>query len=120
MRSVELYLMHNVQWMMHNYDARAHLLPRKLVLPSLGGAGGGSPLWAGGRFLSISFTKAFAGRVVLKNKRGAVENTRVLNEFVRCCQSVGYGCLWEKQYKMITINGVICVTLSCDLRQNRL
>ena len=39
MRSVELYLMHNVQWMMHNYDARAHLLPRKLALPSLGGAG---------------------------------------------------------------------------------
>ena len=26
---------------MHNCDVRAHLLPRKLGLPSLGGAGGG-------------------------------------------------------------------------------
>ena len=120
MRSVELYLMHNVQWMMHNCDVRAHLLPRKFKLPSLGGAVEAPLFWAGGRFLSISFTNAFAGRAVLKNKRGAVENTRVLNEFVRCCQSVGYGCLWKKQHKMITINGVICITLSCDLRQNRL
>ena len=120
MWSVELYLMHNVQWMMHNCDVHAHLLPRKLALPSLGGAGRGSPLWAGGRFLSISFTNAFAGRAVLKNKRGAVENTRVLSTFVRSCQSVGYGYLWKKRHEMIAISGVICVTLLCDLMQNTL
>ena len=38
--------------MMHNYNANAYLLPRKLALPSLGGAGGGyassgSPPWEG-------------------------------------------------------------------------
>ena len=27
---------------MHNYNANAYLLPRKLALPSLGGVGGGS------------------------------------------------------------------------------
>ena len=37
---------------MHNYNANAYLLPRKLAPPSLGGAGGGyagsgSPLWEG-------------------------------------------------------------------------
>ena len=26
---------------MHNYNANAYLLPRKLALPSLGGGGGG-------------------------------------------------------------------------------
>ena len=38
--------------MMHNYNANAYLLPRKLALPSFGGAGGGyassgSPPWEG-------------------------------------------------------------------------
>ena len=42
MCSVELNLIHNAQFIMHNYNANAYLLPRKLVLPSLGGAGGGS------------------------------------------------------------------------------
>ena len=37
---------------MHNYNANTYLLPRKLALPSLGGAGGGyassgSPPWEG-------------------------------------------------------------------------
>ena len=37
---------------MHNYNANAYLLPRKLAFPSLGGAGGGyagsgSPPWEG-------------------------------------------------------------------------
>ena len=37
---------------MHNYNANAYLLPRKLALPSLGGVGGGytsldSPPWEG-------------------------------------------------------------------------
>ncbi len=37
---------------MHNYNANAYLLPRKLAPPSLGGAGGGSasefsPPWEG-------------------------------------------------------------------------
>ena len=42
----------------------------------------GSPLpWGGvgGGFLLFSFTNAFAGRGVLKNKSVAVENTRVLS-----------------------------------------
>ena len=64
---------------MHNYDANAHLLPRKLALPSLGGAGGGSPFWAGSKYLLFSFTKAIAGRAVLKNKSVAVGNRRVLS-----------------------------------------
>ena len=81
MWSVELNLILNSQFIMHNYDAHTHLLPRKLALPSLGGAGGGSPLWVGSCFLSISFTKAFAGRALLKNKRGVGENTRVLSDF---------------------------------------
>ena len=59
---------------MHNYDANAYLLPRKLALPSLGEAGGGSPFWAGSKYLLFSFTNAFAGRAVLKNKSVAVGN----------------------------------------------
>ena len=84
----------------------------KLVLHSLGGAGGGSasylsPPWegqgevpqvstplpwggVGGGYLLNYFTNAFAGRGVLKNKSVAVGNTRVLNEFVKYCQSVDY------------------------------
>ena len=81
MWSVELYLIHHSQFIKHNYDAHTHLLPRKLALPSLGGAGGGSPLWVGSSFLSISFTTAFTRRALLKNKRGVGENTRVLSEF---------------------------------------
>ena len=75
----------------------------KSALPSLGGVGGGltsqlSPPWegsgevmqvstplpwggAGGGFLLFSFTNAFAGRGVLKNKRITVGNTRVLSLF---------------------------------------
>ena len=75
----------------------------KSALPSLGGVGGGltsqlSPPWegsgevmqvstplpwggVGGGFLLFSFTNAFAGRGVLKNKRITVGNTRVLSLF---------------------------------------
>ena len=86
---------------MHNYNVNTYLLPRKLALPSWGGVGGGyassgSPPWegpgealqvstplpwggVGGGYLLNSFTNAFAGRGVLKNKNVAVENTRVLS-----------------------------------------
>ena len=84
MWSVELYLIHNSQCMMHNCDVRAHLLPRRFELPSLGGAGEAPPFGVGSRLLSISFTKAFAGRGVLKNKRGVGENTRVLSRLAIC------------------------------------
>ena len=75
----------------------------KSALPSLGGVGGGltsqlSPPWegsgevmqvssplpwggVGGGFLLFSFTNAFAGRPVLRSKRIAVGNTRVLSLF---------------------------------------
>ena len=54
---------------------------------------------------------------MLKNKSVAVGNTRVLNEFVKYCQSVGYKKQQEKQHNMMLINSVICVTLSCNLMQ---
>ena len=75
----------------------------------MGGAGGG--------YLLNYFTNAFAGRGVLKNKSVAVGNTRILNEFVKYCQSVDYKKQQEKQHNMMLINSVICVTLSCNLMQ---
>ena len=54
---------------------------------------------------------------MLKNKSVAVGNTRVLNEFVKYCQSVDYKKQQEKQHNMMLINSVICVTLSCNLMQ---
>ena len=45
---------------MHNYNTNAYLLPHKLALPSLGGAGGGyassgSPPWEGqGEVMQVS------------------------------------------------------------------
>ena len=54
---------------------------------------------------------------MLKNESVAVENTRVLNEFVKCCQSIDYKKQKEKQHNMMLINSVICVTLSCNLMQ---
>lgn len=44
----------------------------------------------GGGYLLNYFTNAFAGRGMLKNKSVTVGNTRVLNEFVKYCQSVDY------------------------------
>ena len=112
---------------------------RKLALPSLGEAVGGdaswlSPPWegpgevtqaspplpwggVGGGYLLNSFTNAFAGRGMLKNKSVTGGNTRVLNEFVKYCQSVDYKKQQEKQHNMMLINSVICVTLSCNLMQ---
>ena len=40
MRNVELYLMHNAQFIMHNYEASYNWFPCKFKLPSLGGVGG--------------------------------------------------------------------------------
>ena len=46
---------------MHNYNVNTYLLPRKLALPSLGGAGGGyaskrsPPLGRGWGWVSIKF-----------------------------------------------------------------
>ena len=54
---------------------------------------------------------------MLKNKSHSGGNTRVLNEFVKCCQSVDYKKQQEKQHNMMLINSVICVTLSCNLLQ---
>ena len=44
----------------------------------------------GGGYLLNYFTNAFAGRGMLKNKSVTGGNTRVLNEFVKYCQSVDY------------------------------
>ena len=71
----------------------------------------------GGGYLLNSFTKAFARQPVLRSKSIAVGNTRVLNEFVKYCQSVDYKKQQEKQHNMMLINSMICVTLSCNLMQ---
>ena len=53
---------------MHNYNANAYLLPRKLALPSLGGVGGGSaslssPPWEGpGEVMQVSSPLLGRGR----------------------------------------------------------
>ena len=54
---------------------------------------------------------------MLKNKSVTVGNTRVLNGFVKYCQSVDYKKQKEKQHNMMLINSVICITLSCNLMQ---
>ena len=53
---------------MHNYNVNAYLLPRKLALPSLGGAvggyaGSGSPPWEGsGEVTQVSTSLLGRGR----------------------------------------------------------
>ena len=77
-----------------------------------------SPLpWggAGGGFLLFSFTNAFAGRGVLKNKRITVGNTRVLSLFATHWL---WGC-YEKQgkiqRKIMAKSVAIYVILACVL-----
>ena len=110
---------------------------RKFKPPSLGEAGEGSssrlsPPWersgevmqvstplpwggVGGGFLLFSFTNAFAGRGVLRNKSIAVGNTRVLSLFATHWL---WGC-YEKQgkiqCKIMAKSVAICVILACVL-----
>ena len=110
---------------------------RKFKPPSLGGVGGGltsrlSPPWerlgevmqvstplpwggVGGGFLLFSFTNAFAGRGVLRNKSITVGNTWVLSLFATHWL---WGC-YEKQCKIQRKNMAksvaICVISACVL-----
>ena len=109
----------------------------KFKLPSLGEAGRGPassspPPWeglgeapqvstplpwggAGGGFLLFSFTKPFARQPVLRSKRIAVGNTRVLSLFATHWL---WGC-YEKQgkiqRKIMAKSVAICVILACVL-----
>ena len=120
MCSVELYLIHNSQCMMHNYERSYNWFPCKFKLPSLGGAGGrlrklALPLpWGGGGggYLLNSFTKPFARQPVLRSKNIAVGNTRVLGLFATHWL---WGC-YEKQgkiqRKIMAKSIAICVILA--------